>query len=249
MFVFVTSLSPLIFIICAVATFVKIDPLIIYVVITEQEIELKLIHYLIKTIRIVLITLFGQGIAIGIKLCLVLSFSMAVSFKNITKVVSIRHLSFSNIFIYKQLIVEKNIIKGFEKSLTSVGLFSLFVFLVISINGAIIAWKLNRIVLFLFTIIVLLIALGLLVITFDLCCSTYENSVKIQANWAIQLTTVSNYARLFLRKLVLSCKLLSIPAGYVGIIDKEIKINYFKFTVDATINLLIFVLSLLPMFK
>src|SRR3989442_1412497 len=148
MLLFVTTLPGLIMVIFMLLSLVQMDPLHFYVVIVSKERLPKLIIYFTKTLRIVLIVILSQWLAPGIKLCVILSLSMAVSFQNVVKIVRIRNLSYSNISIYKQLIVERNILKSFEQSISSLGLFAIFLLLVVTPTGTIIAWKLNRLILF-----------------------------------------------------------------------------------------------------
>ncbi len=248
MFVFVTSLPALTVVICILVTFVQMDTFNFYVVIAQKEIHSKHLIYLAYLIRIILNIVVSQWFNISMKFCALLSLSMAVSFQNVVKIVRNRKLNYTTIFLYKQLIVERNILKSFEQCITSFGLFVMFVLLVLAISGTIIAWKLNRLIIFYLALFLFIFTLGAVVIGLGVCCSTFEYSVKIQNNWAVHLKEFPRYGRLFLRKLVLSCKLLSIPAGYVGIIDNEIKMNYFGVTVDSTINLLISVVEIIPTF-
>lgn len=238
MFFFVTSLPVVICVFCVLISLVKIDPFNFYVEVAKKEMLSNYSVSAIQIIRIVIMILLSQWIAIGIKFCTILSLSMAASFQNIVNTVLIRKLSYSNILIYRQLVVERNILKCFEQNLTSLGLFAIFFILVVSINGTIIAWKFDKLVLFTMALVMFVFTLGLVVIGFHLCCSIYEISVKIQTVWASQLSTVPTYSKLLLRKLVVSCKVLSIPAGHVGIIDREIKVNFFRVTSDTAVNLL-----------
>lgn len=243
-FLFVTSLPPIITIFSLVVLCIEIDPFFVYTIIVKEEIKSTLVLYLIQSIRLISFAVFAQWVFVGIKCGTIIVLTTSVSSQNVLKIVRKQKLCYSGILMYKQFVVTSNILRPFQEVVASLGFFVIFVFLVISTVGAFIAWKLDKLVVLSLMLVLGGVTLVLLLITFDVCCSIYETSVNIRSKWAANLKIVPKFFRLFLRKLIASCRIVTIPAGFVGIIDKEIKMHYLNVTVDTIVDLLIFMLEI-----
>lgn len=151
------------------------------------------------------------------------------------------------ISVYKEMAVERNFLIEFEKFFSGIGLTGLYWFIVVSLNGVVVAIKLRNSQLFI--VMNTMSALGLLIITFIFvfCCSIYENTVAILQQWKIQVASCRN--RFVLRKIIRSCRPLPVPAGNVGILDREIKMNYFHFVIVNTINHMLVINYFMPINK
>lgn len=73
MFLFVTSLPMIICVICMLVVLVKIDSFSFYVVIAKKEMLSSFSIRMIQTIRIVIMLILSQWIAIGVIFCSIIS--------------------------------------------------------------------------------------------------------------------------------------------------------------------------------
>lgn len=174
-------------------------------------------------------------------------FTMAASFVKVLQVLKTLKLNYTTVKVYKEMAVERNILIGFEKFTTCIGLTGLYIFLVFSLNGGTFAFKLGNSELFIIMITMSVLCFLIITFVFVFCCSINENSATILQQWKIQV--VSRRNRFRMRKIIRSCRPLSVPAGNVGILDKEIKINYYHSVVVNTINLMVVMNDLLKVNK
>ncbi|CAL8140871.1 unnamed protein product [Orchesella dallaii] len=76
---------------------------------------------------------------------------------------------------------------------------------------------------------------------FEVGCSIYETSGTVKAKWMRNLENCKRTQRPLLKRLLLSCPQISIPVGGVGIMDRDIKMNYFHNTVNYIVTPLLVV--------
>ncbi|CAL8140859.1 unnamed protein product [Orchesella dallaii] len=76
-------------------------------------------------------------------------------------------------------------------------------------------------------------------LAFEVGCSLHNRTIRIKENWRNQLVLCKNYDRKLLRKVINGCRPLALPAGDVGIMDRDIKMCYFYETLNNTVNLMI----------
>ncbi|CAL8140853.1 unnamed protein product [Orchesella dallaii] len=83
------------------------------------------------------------------------------------------------------------------------------------------------------------VTLFILCFSFAVGCSINERSLKIKEKWSKDLIYYRRFQGNILRRQLLGCRLLALPVGSVGILDKKVKINYFNHTLNNIVNVML----------
>lgn len=121
--------------------------------------------------------------------------------------------------------------------LVSTGVLSTFFWAIImGVIAAMVGIMLGEIILQFAGTLMFMISIGIIQTTFFFCCHIYEDSAALVAIWsyAAGMTKDGGY----LKRVVQSMRVISVPAGRVGVFDKEIKMNYFYQVVGYTTDIL-----------
>lgn len=218
------------------------DPLKIFLAVFYEKFEIQ--TFVIEIMHILLIFLISQWLPVVLRCFVIIVFGTTAVFLIILKNVQRRKVTYSAICLYKKLMVERNMLKNFEKLLTSGGFTGVFFILVGSTCGAIISVSQKSLPLFAAALLTFFVTFSLTSVAFYFCCSTYEISSAILQTWESQRATKTE-GRIFIRQLIASCRPLNVPVGDIGIMDRKIKMNYFEAAADYTVNLLMAVNELL----
>ncbi|CAL8140869.1 unnamed protein product [Orchesella dallaii] len=77
--------------------------------------------------------------------------------------------------------------------------------------------------------------------SFDIGCSINERTVKMKQKWQKDLKEYSGLERKILRRQIRAYRALGLPVGSVGILDKEIKINYLHHILIHNVDLVLLI--------
>lgn len=218
--------------------FIRLDPLYVYIVILEQYPEIPSLVILCCQInRYASIFLFSQWFLVSVKVLFMLAMTLLASILRLVQTLKLQMCRHAAISHYTHLQLQLNNLQGFEKALSTCGLSIIFIILIVSLNGIIFAWRERSGFLFIMAFLVGSNAVVVMYNALLLGCSIYENSVKILQMWSRQLAERKNCS--YLSKVARSCQPLSLPAGNVGILDRDIKMNYFDKVVVYSVNVMV----------
>lgn len=122
--------------------------------------------------------------------------------------------------------------------LVSTGVLSVFfVGMIMGVNVAFLGILLDEIIFEVMGASLFMFSCGILQITFFFCCHIFEDSSALLVNWrcAARIKKDGGY----FQRVVSSMRVIAIPAGNVGIFDKEIKMNYFDEVVNYAANVIV----------
>lgn len=158
----------------------------------------------------------------------------------LTIVGRLKHMKATNVttFLYKQLTVERNILKNVEAKVSSIGCSLTFIVLVIAFAQAVTYVGDKNLTPFLFAVMILVFVFIVASIGFDICCSIYQNAVTVLHQWKLQLV-VERQNKKYLRRTLKSFRPVSFPLGKIGIIDRDMMLNYFRSALGSTVDLLV----------
>lgn len=144
--------------------------------------------------------------------------------KLVASMVSSRYLVWKEVKFYKTMQLAFNILRGFAIALGSCALSMAFVGLVVGVNATLIGLRMRNPMVYVSSFGLSLMIIGLLQVGFIANCSVFENSGKILQRWKEH----AGYRRDggFAKRVVRSLRVMSIPACDIGIVDKDIKMNY-----------------------
>jgi len=147
-----------------------------------------------------------------------------------------------SIFMYRQLQIVFKMGSEFHKDGTKYTLSFACINFVLFITIAATQWNRLNIFVVAFLIMVSVTTMGFITIGINYLVDYYEISNKCLANWRTQAAyerESTGRAAIDLkcsRKTLRSLRFIASPIGNVGIIDMDLKTNYFKNTLDFTIN-------------
>ncbi len=226
------------------ATFFTCASVLIVVLLEWDPIQIFLIsanfnvHYktnLFTTIfRFIISLIFSQAVLTTIRTMIIISFTKGASFINLQGILLNQDVRPASIALYRQLIVEQNILINSEKCLIACALAGGFFLIILSLIAIEIGFFLVNIVVILTAAILSIFIATVVIIVLKICCSYQERSLKIKEAWLEEAGYKFN--RKYWTMVIKSCKPLVIPAGNVGVVDKEMKINYFHSVLVNTAN-------------
>lgn len=212
------------------------DPIQIFLIATNFNVRYR--TSLIATIsRFTISLVFSQAILTTIRTIIIIGFTKGAAFINLQGILLNQDVGPSSIALYRQLIVEQNVLLHSEKCLIACALTGGFFLIILSLIAIEIGFFLVNIVVMLTASIVSIFIATVVVIVLKICCSYQERSVKIKNAWLEEAGF--KWSRKYWTMVVKSCKPLVIPAGNVGVVDKELKINYFHSVLVNTANVLL----------
>ncbi len=148
-----------------------------------------------------------------------------------------KRLSNSTISLYKQLTIERNTLLSCEKAQIAGFLTAVFFIIIFSISAVEIGILFESPIISISGGGLALIVVAVLVVTLNLACLIYERSIKIRSLWKWKIYQQSNVK--YFRRVLKCLKPLIVPAGNMGKVDKEMKMNYSHAVLVNTVNLLV----------
>ncbi len=133
---------------------------------------------------------------------------------------------------YRQFSIMSNAMRSFELDLTNFALTSMFILCLLFFNVFVVGVRQSSIMFEFLGFLVACFFLVILHIIFVIGCLFYSSSVKILQQWKSATKNRSKY----FDKILKSLPLIALPAGEAGIIDVEIKVNYFYSLLENTTN-------------
>lgn len=199
----------------------------------------QIFYFISQLFRFGFIFLVSNWLMVNIRTMVILLLTSGTSFVSLeTLLLKNCQIRLSNsILLYKQLIVARNTLLPFEKAAVTVFLTGVFFFLLLCMSAIEAGIVLGNPIISISGALVGIIVLTIFVVTINLCCLIYEKSVKIRNlwKWRIQNGCDTKY----FRKVIKSLKPLYVPAGDMGKVDKDMKMNYSHAVLVNSANLLI----------
>lgn len=213
----------------------KVDPFVVYVAIATENFKQQI--WVAKTAQILLLLLMSQWLLTTFRIFVPIYLGMTAIFLRFMKALKDSNATYKSIQHYKHLIVERNVLRDFEQHLTSVGLVGMFLILVLTTAQIILSLGDKKFAMFAIAFVVFGMGNSTLSVIFHICCAIYEDSIEIRKIWESKCG--SGIHDQCIRRLLRSNRPLSVPVGEVGIMDRELKLNFYSAVTDYTINVLL----------
>ncbi len=213
----------------------KADPFMIYVFLAQENFKKQV--WIIQIARVIGSVFLSQWLLTSFRVFVPIYLGMTTIYLRFVKALKFRNAAYKSFQLYKQLIVQRNILRNFERDLTSVGLVGVFILLVLTTSASVIAFSEKNFTMLAVVALTFTIGYSTVSVTFHICCSINEDSVEILKRWESQCG--SGTQAQFLRRILRSNKPLFVPVGEVGIMDKDLKLNYFSAVTDYAVNVLL----------
>lgn len=142
--------------------------------------------------------------------------------------------------IYRHISIITNIFRTTEQAVSAATLVGLFFVTVSSFGAMFVGWKQMNFEMILVSGIVFVVISLVLGVALFLGCYLHEMSKALLQKWKMGLSTNAflSKRRSLIRLTIMSMQVVSIPAGYVGVIDAEIKLNFGDKLFDGIISIL-----------
>ncbi len=229
---FAASFQPAMLQLILIAIELKIDPFMVYVSLSGAYFQELL--WIAQTARILLLLFLSQRLLTSFRVFVPLYLGMTTIFLKFVKGLKFSNVTYKSVQIYKQLIIQQNVIRDFERDLTSVGLVGVFIILVLTTAQIILSLSEKKFAMFVVLAAIFAIAFSTLAVTFLICCSINEISAEIIKRWKSKCGIRTHDQ--FLHRLLQSIKTLYVPVGEVGEMDWDLKLNYYNAVTDYTVN-------------
>lgn len=185
------------------------------------------------------IHIFQVG-TLSFRLLYLTSFMIAVHRIELLWALANNNLSKRLMDLYTETAIVERHMNGFELKATSAALSILFVGIVFCVNVIISAVERNNFVLVLAIPVVLLVFVVVLHLFFTIGCLFFDLSGLALHRWKKQVNSLRTKREVkFVSKLLNSLRVVSVPAGNVGIIDRDIKGNYWDKLLGTVADILI----------
>ncbi len=145
------------------------------------------------------------------------------------------------VMFYRQCFIASNAIKSFEYELSTFILSGVFMICIVFSNIFHIGFHMHMSIPVIVSIGIIFFIIVVLDIIFVIGCSFYTLSLKVLVQWR----NSTGRRNAYLHRVVKSLQIIAYPAGDAGIIDTEIKVNYFYSLLVNTTNSIITVQSLM----
>lgn len=182
----------------------------------------------------------SNWILVNIRTLIILQLTSGTSFVGLESILlkNCLNCKLSNcILLYKQLTIERNTLLSFEKAAITGFLTVAFFLTVLSVGAIEVGIFYGSPIISITSASILLVVFAVLVVTLNLCCLIYEKSVKIRSLWKWRIVRGSNTK--YFGKVLKSLKPLNVPAGDMGKVDQEMKMNYSHAVLVNTVNFLV----------
>ncbi len=187
-------------------------------------------------LRLIISQVVIQIILTNVRTGLIIAITSGMTLISLQVILSQQHVNIRSIGLYKQLLVQRNALVVYEKIGVTGCLAGGFFLLSAAIIGIEIGFLLMNPILIATASLLGIIFLGFIVVILKMCRSINDRSLKLLYNWRVEAG--SRFNKGLLLRLIRSFRTLSVPAGEVGIVNKELEINYFAALLINTVNLL-----------
>lgn len=149
-----------------------------------------------------------------------------------------KRLSVTNIRIYQEIGTVTRSLFVVEKLLTAVALGAVFVLVLVGTCALVVFTKQNNVMLAIPALLIALFSMTVLQFMFLAGCSFYKWSTALLSKWKLEIYIFDGArpSKAYIRRVVKSLQVISVPAGSVGILDVDIKFNYLHNLLENTVN-------------
>lgn len=187
---------------------------------SEQKLIGKLARYILFTYSVQVAPISFRAMYLT---AFITSFTRAEILQALSDRLPIKHY----IAAYREVAVVTRLMYENEIKSSRTGLTGLFFGLLLGVNSIIIAVDRQQGILIVISILFVVLHLVVLHIFFSIGCKFYNESSSMLCRWNRKIRHVHNRDESKLLKRVLSSlQKISVPAGGVGIIDKDMKVSY-----------------------
>lgn len=225
------------------------DPTYIFIVGVDEMLLLKidskrfLTSHILIVFRLLFCHIAAQMLLVNIRTMCIVILTSGAALLNIQVILMEQRIGIRTFSLYKQLMIEGSVNSVFSCAcLTSTLVGGLLLFALATAAVEIGYLRMNPILMTgggLFVILIAVtIALGL-----RTCCSIHEKSKETLLKWRKQAEQRLDYR--FCLRVLKSCTPLGIHVGNVGVVNKDLTINYFASTLVNTVNFLMAIKELM----
>lgn len=247
-FVFLTVCS-LSYLMAFVGTMMNWDPLHVLLIGTAhlilERIEVPFLRTILvwnsqlfpgKVVRVVVVYVLAHMAFTSVRVTFVLGCTSGSVMLILQKMLMESSLESVSIIKYRQLQIDRNVLFEVEKVMVT----AIFGTCGFCLQGSIVALTIcltrEQYLIAAASAILALGCLLLLMMAMYIFCLVNDLSLQTLTRWKRQLSKIKSMK--YLRRVVKSCRPLAFPAGDVGIVNKELKINFFQAELMNTINFL-----------
>ncbi|CAL8132346.1 unnamed protein product [Orchesella dallaii] len=191
----------------------------------------------VKLIRIVVTFIWGQAIFFNIRCLNIVGLNVLFGYLKLLKRLLSLDLNHSTMREYKQIYITVNMLEAAIKFLLGILLGIEFAAIILGVNVTIMGFRLGNFPMSLVASMIAIIGLWGTWVCFIVGCSWYEVSEQMLQSWRWQV--VDSLNRKDMRKRVKSCRIMTLVAGGIGILDDTIKNTFFHSALTYTANLLL----------
>lgn len=146
----------------------------------------------------------------------------------------------ANIALYRENLIANRIMAAFDLGSTRISLSALFFGILLGVSVTIVAVERNEPLLCLISVFFIISNVVILQMVFSIGCSFFTHSGDMLRRWRRQIYEV--YGRRDIKEMkrvITSLRITSMTAGGVGIIDRDIKVNYSENLLGNLVDLLV----------
>lgn len=212
-----------------------------YLVLNEINSPTLLHSKLVKVLRTAFA--FHEGLIMVLSLrflCIPVLFQ-AFSRLCLLRIMSTKSISKLRIRLYTEIKTVSAIMIKFEVLAYGSLLVVVFVYVLVGTGAMYIGIQKNHVAMAMPAFVVACSGLAFIQIIFQFGCSYYKFSMRIKYNWGNEqnVNIESKMSKAFLSRLIKSLQPVSLPAGNVGIIDKDIKMNYMDNVLQNVVSMVL----------
>lgn len=200
----------------------------------------QILYLVVQVFRYGSFIVVSNWLFVNVRTLVILQLTSGTSFVGLESIL-LKHcpnrLTNSTISLYKQLTIVRNTLLSFEKAAVTSFLTVVFFFIILSTSAIEVGILLKRPIISISGASIAIIVLTVFVVTINLLCLIYEKSVKIRNLWKWRIENGRDVK--YFRRVIKSLNPLIIPAGDMGKVDKEMKMNYSHAVLVNNVNLLI----------
>lgn len=229
----------LVTIITLLANFKKLDPVSITLRVIQPYLDLHIIssNWLFNFIRIFMFLLFNHFMCIGVRITDLILFNSAPNWvKIIDMLLTCKQPTYYAVGIYHQLHIFCSTIRPSLVACNSVSLFLYFMIIVVGTNAVIVTFNRNHYVLTVCGLAYIIYMIHDFITFVDMSCAIQQKSTSLLHKWR-ELGGRSKQ----MKRVVRSCRPLTVPAGTAGKVDRDMKIHYIDKTINEIVNVMMMI--------
>ncbi len=221
------------------------DPIHIFILGTNELLQIFSARFaqifkssaILKLLRFILSLLYAQAVMTSVRSAIIIGFTTGAFYISIQDTLMNNRVAKGSIALYYQLIVIRNVLRDYEKSAITCALTAGFGLVAVLIIVAQIGVYLRHPIIVAAALLLSGIVLLVVVLGLKICSSVNDKSLRLLDTWGREAGVKWNSG--YWIRVIKSCKPLAVPAGEVGIVNRELEIHYFHSGLGYVVNILV----------